>query len=95
MKKFSTSPLGNGYIDLKGLIKLKTGNTEVIVLHIAFDWAIENSPVLPSEIIVPDEFRNTRPRNIKKELVTARNFYEDRIIKKAVYEEMKKKLTGE
>ncbi len=90
--KFKTSVFGNGYVELKGYIQLKDGSTEIIVLNIAFDSAIENSPDLPSEMIVPDGFRNTRPRNIKKELVYAKNLYEDKVIKKPEYLELKKKL---
>ena len=92
IKKFSTSALGNGYVDLTGYIILKDDSRELIVLHMAFDRAIENSPVLPSELKVPDELRNTRPRNIKTELVTAKNLYEDNVISKAEYEVMKNKL---
>ena len=92
IKKYTISRLGNGYIDLDGIITLKNGSKEKIVLHIAFDWAIENSPALPSELKVPDEFRNTRPRDIKKELITAKNLYEDRVIKKPEYERIKSEI---
>jgi len=95
IKKYSVTVMGNGYIDLSGDITLKDGSKEKIVLHIAFDRAIENSPVLLSELKVPDEYRNTRPRDIRKELVDLRNLYEDNVIKKAEYEEMKKKLEKE
>jgi hypothetical protein len=93
IKKYSTTVLGNNYIDLTGYITLKNGSKEIIVLHIAFDRAIENSPVLPSELKVADEFINTRARNIDKELVTAKNLYEDRVINKAAYKVMKEELT--
>ena len=92
IKKYSVSVLDNGYIDLTGYITFKNGSKEFIVLHMAFDRAIENSPVLLSELKVPDEFRNTRPRNIDKELVTAQNLYEDKVITKAEYLAMKAKL---
>ena len=90
--RFSTSVFGNGYVDLTGYIILKNNSRELIVLHMAFDRAIENSPVLPTELKVPDEFRNTRPRDIKTELVTAKNLYEDHVIKKAEYLVLKNKL---
>ena len=92
IKKYSVSVLDNGYIDLTGYITFKNGSKEFIVLHMAFDRVIENSPVLLSELKVPDEFRNTRPRNIDKELVTAQNLYEDKVITKAEYLAMKAKL---
>jgi len=91
--QYAVTVLDNGYVDLTGYIILKDGSRELIVLHIAIDRAIENSPDLPSELKVADEFRNTRPRNIKKELTTARNLYEDNVIKKAEYEAMKKKIS--
>ena len=53
---------GNGYVDIVGhSITLKDGISERIILHIAFDRAIENSPALPP---VRSSFRmnwNTRP----------------------------------
>ncbi len=95
IKKYSVSVLGNGYVDIVGYITLKDGISERIILHIAFDRAIENSPALPSEIIVPDEFRNTRPRNIKRELLTAENLYQDELISKEEYEKLRKKILGQ
>lgn len=92
IKKYSTTVMGNEYIDLAGDLTMPGRPNEYVVLHIAFDYAIENSPVLLSEIEVPGEFRNTRPRNIKKEVIAAKNLYEDRVISKAEYAEMKDKL---
>lgn len=91
-KKFWISGLDNGYIVFDGYLKRQNGVTEYIVLQMAFDRAIENSPVLPSEIKVPDEFRNKYPRNIEREKLFLRNLYEDNLVKKAAYLEMKKKL---
>ena len=95
IKDFSFSVIGNGYVDINGFIILKDNTREPIVLHIAIDRAIENSPDLPSELKVADEYRNTRERNIKKELTTARNLYEDNVIKKAEYQAMKSKLLAQ
>ena len=58
----------------------------------AFDRAIENSPVLPSEIKVPDEFKNKYKRNLEREKLFLYNIYQDKVITKAQYKEMKKKL---
>ena len=58
----------------------------------AFDRAIENSPVLPSEIKVPGEFRNKYKRDLKREITGLYNMYQDKVITKAAYNEMKKKL---
>jgi hypothetical protein len=91
-KKFWISELNNGYIIFDGYLKRQNGNTDYIVLQIAFDRAIENSPVLPSEIKVPDEFRNKYERKIEREKLFLRNLYEDNLITKAAYNEMKQKL---
>jgi hypothetical protein len=90
--KVTTTVLGNGYIDLKGYITLKDGSREIIILRMSYDFVIENSPDLPSELKVPDEFRNKFKRNIKHELTTARNLYEDKVINKTAYKQLKEKL---
>ena len=90
--KFWISGLNNGYIVFDGYLKRQNGIIDYIVLQMAFDRAIENSPVLPSEIKVPDEFRNKYPRNIEREKLALRNMYEDNLIKKATYKELKQKL---
>ncbi len=91
-KKFWISGLDNGYIVFDGYLKRQNGISEYIVLQMAFDRAIENSPVLPSEIKVPDEFRNKYARNIEREKLFLHNIYGDNVITKAAYTEMKKKL---
>jgi len=88
----TTTALDNGYVDLKGYITLKDGSRGLIILHMSFDYVIENSPDLPSELKVPDEFRNRFKRNIKHELTTARNLYEDKVISKAEYKVLNEKL---
>jgi hypothetical protein len=90
--QITTTALGNGYIELKGYITLKDGSREIIILKMSFDKVIENSPDLPSELKVPDEFRNKFKRNIKAELTTAKNLYEDKVINKVAYNELKEKL---
>ncbi|MEO7308367.1 MAG: hypothetical protein ABIR78_13530 [Ferruginibacter sp.] len=94
-RKFWISGLNNGYIIFDGYLKRKDGTTDYIVLQMAFDRAIENSPVLPSEIKVPDEFRNKYKRNIKREKLFLTNIYQDKLINKEAYQEMKKKLDKE
>lgn len=90
--QIKTTVLGNGYIGLKGYIKLKDGSREIIILKMSYDYAIENSPDLPGELIVADEFRNKFKRKIRSELTTAKNLYEDKVINKAAYKELKEKL---
>ncbi len=94
-KKYSTTDFGTGYIVFDGYLKRKDGTIDYIVLQMAFDKAIENSPVLLSEIKVPEEFRNKYKRDMKRENVALRNMYEDKVITKVEYKEMKKKLDTE
>ena len=94
-KKYWISAIDNGYIVFDGYLKRSNGVSEYIVLQMAFDRAIENSPVLPSEIKVPDEFRNKYKRDLEREKLFLYNMYKDKVIKKAAYKEMKKKLDEE
>lgn len=94
-KKYWVSALNNGYIIFDGRLKRKDGTIDYIVLQMAFDRAIENSPVIPSEIKVPDEFRNKYRRDLEREKLFLYNMYKDKVIKKAVYQDMKKKLDAE
>lgn len=91
-RKYWISGLNNGYIIFDGYLKRKNGSSDYIVLQMAFDRAIENSPVLPSEIKVPEEFRNKYKRDLKRENLFLYNIYQDKVITKAAYQEMKKKL---
>lgn len=95
IKKVSFSVLGNGYIDFTGYLILKNDKREFIVIHMAFDRAIENSPVLPGELIVADEFRNKFKRNIEREIDTVEQLYDYKIISKSEYKEMIKKLLAQ
>lgn len=91
-KKYWVSGLNNGYIVFDGYLIRKDGTRDYIVLQMAFDRAIENSPILPSEIKLPDEFRNKYKRDIEREKLFLYNIYQDKVITKAAYQEMKKKL---
>jgi hypothetical protein len=91
-RKFWISGLNNGYIVFDGYLIRKDGSRDYIVLQMAFDRAIENSPVLPSELKVPDEFRNKYSRDMNREYLFLYNMYKDRVITKETYTEMKKKL---
>jgi hypothetical protein len=91
-RKYWVSGLNNGYIVFDGYLIRKDGSRDYIVLQMAFDRAIENSPVLPSEIKVPGEFRNKYKRDLKRENTGLYNMYQDKVITKAAYNEMKKKL---
>lgn len=91
-KKYWVSGLNNGYIIFDGYLIRKDGTRDYLVLQMAFDRAIENSPVLPSEIKVPDEFRNRYGRDINREKTGLYNMYQDKVISKSLYNELKKKL---
>lgn len=94
-RKYWVSGLNNGYIIFDGILIRKDGSRDYIVLQMAFDRAIENSPILPSEIKVPDEFRNKYKRDLKRESLFLYNIYQDKVITKTQYKEMKKKLDEE
>ena len=68
---------------------------EDIELHISFDYAIEDIPGLPSEIVVPDEYRNRLKRDPQLEVKKVQLFYEDRVISKEEMERVKKKMLGQ
>ncbi|MBK8520573.1 MAG: SHOCT domain-containing protein [Ferruginibacter sp.] len=92
LKNFGISSLGNGYVEIVSVIIYKDGSKGYIDIHMAFDYAIENSPDLPSELIVPDEFRNKQEVRIAKEINKLNNFYKDGALTKEEYEMLKKKL---
>ena len=94
-KKYWVSGLNNGYIIFDGYLIRKEGTRDYIILQMAFDRAIENSPILPSEIKVPDEFKNKYKRDLERESLFLYNIYQDKVITKAQYKEMKKKLDEE
>jgi hypothetical protein len=52
-----TSTVGNLYILIQGTITFKGGSRAEIMLNTSFDKALEDRPGLPSELIVPDEFK--------------------------------------
>jgi Short C-terminal domain len=92
MKNYGISVLGNGYITIIGTIKYKDGSKGSVDIHMAFDRAIENSPNLPSELIVPDEYRNKKLLSVADEIKKLNNLYEDGIITKEEFDIQKKKL---
>jgi len=92
LKNFGISVLGNGYIEIIGRITYKDGSKGSIDIHMAFDRAIENSPDLPSELIVPDEYRNRQQLNVADEIRKLDNLYKAGIITKEEFEARKKKL---
>ena len=92
LSHFGISSLGNGYIQVEGSITFKDSSKGYVVLHMAFDRAIENSADLPSELIVPAEFRNKKIVSVATEINKLNKLYEDGIITKEQFELQKKKL---
>lgn len=89
---FGISSLDNAYIEIIGTIVFKDGSKGTVDIHMAFDLAIENSPGLTSELVVPDEFRNNSRVYLKNDLNKLFSLYRNGKIKKKEYEERKKKL---
>ncbi len=92
LKNYGISVLGNGYIEIVGNITFKDGSKGYIDIHMAFDRAIENSLNLPSELLVPDEFRNKKRLSVADEIIKLNKLYEDGILSKEEFEAQKKKL---
>lgn len=92
LSHFGISSLGNGYILIEGSITFKDSSKGYVVLHMAFDRAIENSPDLPSELIVPAEFRNKQTGSVADEINKLNKLYQDGMITKEQFELQKKKL---
>ncbi|MEO6254925.1 MAG: hypothetical protein ABIO79_16560 [Ferruginibacter sp.] len=94
IKGLSFSVLGNAYIDIIGSLVLKNKRTMDVELHMAFDHAIENIPGIPSELIVPDEYRDKLKKNPEVELERMETLYRSKIITKEEFEAVAKKLSA-
>jgi hypothetical protein len=95
LKEFTVSGLGNGYIKLSGTLTYKDGSKTDISFNIAFDRAIESFPGLPSELIVPDEFKNKEKGSVADEIRKLYKLYQDSILTKDEFEVQKKKLLNQ
>jgi len=76
MTNFGVSILHNGYITIKGTLITDGNPREDIEIHMAFDHAIENLPHIPSELIVPNEYRGKRKINPSQEIERVRKLYQ-------------------
>lgn len=92
IKNLSFSVLGNGYIDIVGTLVLKNKRSKDIDIHLSFDYAIENVPGIPGELVVPDEFRGKLTRDTETEIDRIEMLYKTAIITKEEYETAAKKL---
>lgn len=95
LKNFGISIFYNGYIEIIGTLIFKDGSKGAINIHMAFDRAIENSLALPSELIVPDEYRNKPAGNLSDEIMKLYKLYKEGDLTDEEFEAQKKKLLGE
>ena len=68
--ELTTYGFGNRFIEITGTINYKDGSKGYIEIKMAFDKAIENFPDLPSELIVPAEFRKTEITSVAEGIKT-------------------------
>ena len=94
-KDFGISALGNGYITVTGTLIVNNNERGDIEMHMAFDHAIENIPGVPSELVVPAEFRNRLKADPQAEVHRLEDLYRNQILTKEEFEAIKKKLLGQ
>jgi Short C-terminal domain len=92
LKDFTVSGMGNAYIKVIGILTYNDGSKIEVPFNVAFDRAIESFPGLPSELIVPDEFRNNYKESVADEIRKLFKLYQDSILTKDEFEAQKKKL---
>lgn len=92
VRDFGISVLGNNYITIIGTVLVNNTDRVDVEIHMAFDHAIENIPGVPSELIVPDEFRNRLKRDPKRELERLEDLRHAGIISKEELELYKKNI---
>lgn len=92
VRDFGISVLGNNYITIIGTLIVNNTDRVDVEIHMAFDYAIENIPGIPGELIVPDEFRNRLKRNPKRELERLEDLRQAGIISKEELEMHKRKI---
>jgi hypothetical protein len=95
IKRLSFSVLGNAYIDIIGTLVLKNKRSMNVEIHMAFDHAIENIPGIPSELVVPDEFRGRLKKDPVAELERIETLYKSKVITKEEFEAAVKKLSSQ
>jgi hypothetical protein len=95
LKAFGISVLGNAYITIIGTLIIKNTDRMDIEIHLAFDHAIENIAGIPSELIVPDEFRNRLKKDPEAEVKRIENLYLNNTITKEEFEAIRKKLLAQ
>lgn len=92
LSDYVISGLGNHYIGISGTVTYKDGSKSKINIDINFDRAIENFAGLPSEIIVPEEFKSKKPTGVIDEIERLFKLYKDGALTKEEFETLKKKI---
>jgi hypothetical protein len=95
LKEFGISILGNAYITIIGTLIVKNEDRMEVEIHLAFDNAIENIPGIPSELVVPDEFRNVLKKDPQDEIKRVETLFVNDVITKEAFEAVKKKLQAQ
>ena len=95
IKGFSITQQGNAYIDIAGELALKNKRPKLLEIHMAFDHAIENIPGIPSELVVPDEFRDRLKKDPVAEMERMETLYRIKVITKEEFEAVVKKLSAQ
>ena len=92
LKDFGISSMGNGYITIIGTIIINNQEWGPIQVHMAFDHAIEDIPGIPSELVVPAEFRNILKTRGKAEIERLYKLSLNGTITREQFESLKTKL---
>jgi hypothetical protein len=95
LSRYNVTPLGNAYIFVLAQITYKDGSKGDINFNMAFDNAIEGYPGMASELIVPEEFQNTIPKTVSKEIARLYKLYQQGILTKEEFEDQKQKLLSQ
>ena len=92
LKDFNISSLGNGYITISSKVEFSDGSKLPVSFDLVFDRAIESFPGLPSELIVPEEFKKKAIFSAADEISKLYKLYQDSVLTKEEFEKLKKKI---
>lgn len=92
IKRFWISKNDIAYLHITGSFFHKDSTKGIVDMDIAIDQAIENSPALPGELIVPAQYKNNKKVNLRNNLNNLFDLYRKGKISQAQYEDRKKKL---